>query len=225
MAFDPKNFVVSEPKSIPVLLLLDLSGSMSGEKIDKLNASVRLMLESFKKAETNETFIKLAVITFGASVDVHTQLQEVSKIENFLDLSANGATPLGVALKMSKAMIEDKEIFKGRDYRPAVVLVSDGQPDSGWESPLEDFVSNGRTAKCDRLAIAIGNDADLNVLGKFIEGTNNEVLKASDAEDIVNQFKKITMSVTMRMKSVDKNQTINITKNLDTDSNLDFSNW
>ena len=33
------------------------------------------------------------------------------------------------------------------------------------------------------------------------------------------------MSVTMRMKSVDKNQTINITKNLDTDSNLDFSNW
>ncbi|WP_086229343.1 vWA domain-containing protein [Campylobacter devanensis] len=225
MAFDPSNFVVSEPKSIPVLLLLDVSSSMSGDKIDKLNTSVRLMIDTFKKAETNETFIKLAIITFGARVDVHTQLQEVSKIENFTDLSANGATPLGVALKMSKAMIEDKEIFKGRDYRPAVVLVSDGEPNDEWESPLRDFVSNGRTAKCDRLAIAIGDDADLNVLSEFIEGTNNEVLKASDAEDIVNQFKKITMSVTMRMKSVDKNQTINITKNLDTDSNLDFSNW
>ncbi|WP_086224892.1 vWA domain-containing protein [Campylobacter devanensis] len=225
MAFDPSNFVVSEPKSIPVLLLLDVSGSMSGDKIDKLNTSVRLMIDTFKKAETNETFIKLAIITFGARVDVHTQLQEVSKIENFTDLSANGATPLGVALKMSKAMIEDKEIFKGRDYRPAVVLVSDGEPNDEWESPLRDFVSNGRTAKCDRLAIAIGDDADLNVLSEFIEGTNNEVLKADDAKDIVNQFKKITMSVTMRMKSVDKNQTINITKSLDTDNNIDFNNW
>ena len=225
MAFDPSNFVVSEPKSIPVLLLLDVSGSMSGDKIYKLNTSIRLMIDSFKKAETNETFIKLAIITFGASVDVHTQLQEVSKIENFTNLSADGATPLGVALKMSKAMIEDKEIFKGRDYRPAVVLVSDGEPNDEWESPLIDFVSNGRTAKCDRLAIAIGDDANLNVLSKFIEGTNNEVLKADNAEEIVNQFKKITMSVTMRMKSADKNQTINITKSLDTDNNIDFSNW
>jgi len=35
---------------------------------------------------------------------------------------------MGTALKMAKEMIEDKSIFKGRDYRSAVVLLSDGEP-------------------------------------------------------------------------------------------------
>ena len=76
MAFDPSNFVIEEPKSIPVLLLLDTSGSMcSDNKIGTLNDAVRGMLDSFKKAETAETFIKLAIITFGDSgVKLHTRL-------------------------------------------------------------------------------------------------------------------------------------------------------
>jgi len=217
MAFDPAKFIVDEPKSIPVLLLLDVSGSMSGDKIHMLNKSVQEMLEIFKKAETNETFIKFGAITFGSKVNVNTALTEVTKIEHFNDLRADGMTPMGTALKMAKAMIEDKEIFKGRDYRPTIVLISDGEPNDQWEQPLEDFINSGRSSKCDRLAMAIGSDANKDILNKFISGTDNELLYAEDAKDIVDKFKKITMSVTMRTKSVNKNNTVKVSEKMDTD--------
>lgn len=215
MAFNPEDFVVEEPKSIPVVLLLDVSYSMSGDNIDTLNKAVELMLDSFKKAETMETFIKLSIITFGSEngVDLHTELTEVSNI-SFSPLFVSGATPMGTALKMAKAMIEDKDIFKGRDYRPTIILLSDGAPTDDWRGPLDDFVNSGRTAKCDRMAVSIGGEGR-EPLDKFIEGCANPLFYAEDASKIVDEFKKITMSVTMRAKSVNKNQTINIKESLD----------
>lgn len=222
MAFDPSEFVVEEPKSIPVVLLLDVSYSMSGDSIVTLNKAVEAMLNSFKKAETMETFIKLSIITFGSEngVDLHTPLTEVSKI-NFQPLSVYGNTPMGTAFKMAKAMIEDKDIFKGRDYRPTIVLLSDGEPNDDWREPLDAFVNSGRTKKCDRMALAIGS-ADTSVLNMFISGCENELFYAEDAEKIIDEFKKITMSITQRTKSVNKNQTINIKESLDSgDIDLD----
>lgn len=221
MAFNPADFTVEEPKSIPVVLLLDTSYSMHGESIQKLNQAVEAMIAEFKKAETMETFIKLSIITFGSEngVDLNTPLTEVSNIE-FKPLDVHGSTPMGKALTMAKTMIEDKSIFKGRDYRPTVILLSDGEPNDDWKNPLDDFISDGRSSKCDRMAVGIG-EADKSVLEKFISGCENPLFYAEDASKIIDAFKKITMSVTMRTKSVNKNQTINIQENLD-NGNVDI---
>jgi len=195
---------------------------MDGDKIQQLNNAVSLMIKSFKNAETMETFIKLAIITFGSQegVSLHTKLTEVSNIE-FRDLVAYGATPMGIAIKMAKEMIEDKEIFKGRDYRPTVVLLSDGQPTDEWREALTQFVSVGRSSKCDRMAVSIGGDGS-EPLEKFVEGCENSVFYAEDAAVIVEQFKKVTMSVTHRTKSANKNQTININKSIE-DGDIDLN--
>lgn len=198
--FDPSKFTVTKAKPLPVVLLLDISGSMSGGKIGNLNDAVRDMLGVFRTTNNNEIEIWVAVITFGSQVRLHQSLVRADAIQ-WHDLSAGGTTPLGVALQMAKAMIEDKDIVPSRAYRPTVVLVSDGQPDEGWESPLNEFIGNGRSAKCDRMAMAIGADADEAVLGRFIAGTPNPLFYAANAKELRDFFKFVTMSVTIRTKS------------------------
>ena len=101
----------------------------------------------------------------------------------------------------AKAMIEDKDVIPSRAYRPTVVLVSDGGPNDAWENPLDAFIGDGRSAKCDRMAMAIGADADEAVLGKFIQGTPNKLFYAENSKQLRDFFKFVTMSVTIRTKS------------------------
>lgn len=198
--FDPSKFTAPNAKPLPVLLLLDVSGSMSGEKIQNLNAAVRDMLDVFRGNETSETEIWVSIITFGSEVTLHQPLASANDTQ-WQTLSASGMTPLGVALEMAKAIIEDKNVVPSRAYRPTVVLVSDGQPSDSWKGALRDFVNEGRSAKCDRMAMAIGADADEAVLGAFIEGTENPLFYAENARQMKDFFKFVTMSVTIRTKS------------------------
>lgn len=202
--FDPSIYTAPTAKPLPVILLLDVSGSMGGVKIQNLNAAVRDMLQTFRDTENSETEIHVAIITFGAEVKLHQSLSSVSA-SDWHDLSASGGTPLGTALKMAKAMIEDKSVIPSRAYRPTVVLVSDGQPTDDWQQPLVDFIKEGRSSKCSRMAMAIGADADESVLGKFIEGTDNPLFYAENAKQLRDFFKFVTMSVTIRTQSKDKN--------------------
>jgi uncharacterized protein YegL len=198
--FNPSDFIAPKAKPLPVILLLDVSGSMAGAKIQNLNQAVHEMLGTFKDTENGETEIHVAVITFGAEVKLHQPLASASDIQ-WHDLSASGGTPLGTALKMAMAMIEDKGVVPSRAYRPTVVLVSDGHPTDDWAQPLNAFISDGRSAKCDRMAMAIGADADESVLGKFIAGTSNKLCYAEGAKQLREFFKFVTMSVTIRTKS------------------------
>lgn len=202
--FDPKKFTTPTAKPLPVVLLLDVSSSMSGGKIENLNKAVKDMLDTFAQEEKMETEILVSVITFGNQVELQVPYTKASQVR-WQDLQANGTTPMGTALKMAKAMIEDKETTPSRAYRPTIVLVSDGQPNDSWERPLSDFISEGRSSKCDRMAMAIGRDADETVLKRFIEGTPNALFYAENAGQLHEFFQRVTMSVTMRTQSKNPN--------------------
>lgn len=203
--FDPSKFTVPKAKPLPVILLLDISGSMNeSKKINTLNKAVLDMLETFSKEERMESEILVSIITFGNEVKLHLPLTNASRIE-FSELSANGLTPMGTALRMAKAMIEDKDVVPTRAYRPTLVLVSDGQPTDEWEKPMNDFINEGRSSKCDRFAIAIGDDADAEVLGSFCKGTH-PLFYAEHASELHDHFQRITMSVTVRTKSINPNE-------------------
>ena len=206
MAFDPSKYKIStSERCMPVVLLLDVSGSMDGDKIDNLYTATVKMIETFSNESKKEIPYKVAIITFGASVDYHTPYTDASDnlANNLSRFNANGMTPLGTALRMAKDLIEDKTETKSKWYRPAVVLVSDGQPNDNWQAPFHDFTSTGRTAKCQRISMGIGNDADYNILKNFasddtekISGTDKFCFKAEDAADIVKVFQLISVSIT-----------------------------
>lgn len=202
--FNPANFTVAKAKPLPVVLLLDVSSSMGGESIKKLNIAVKEMISDFASAEKNEIEILVSIITFGAKVLLHTPYTSAKDIE-WQDLTVSGSTPMGTAFSMAKAMIEDKETTPSRAYRPTIVLVSDGEPTDSWQQPLRALVNDGRSNKCDRMAMAIGGAASNTVLNEFISGTENKVFTAQDASQIQEFFKFVTMSVTTRTNSQNAN--------------------
>lgn len=202
--FNPANFTVAKAKPLPVILLLDVSGSMGGESIKQLNIAVKEMISDFASAEKNEVEILVSIITFGAKVLLHTPYTSAKDIE-WQDLTVSGSTPMGTAFSMAKAMIEDKETTPSRAYRPTIVLVSDGEPTDSWQQPLRALVNDGRSNKCDRMAMAIGGAASNTVLNEFISGTENKVFTAQDASQIQEFFKFLTMSVTTRTNSQNAN--------------------
>ncbi|MGO2734513.1 vWA domain-containing protein [Psychrobacter sp.] len=202
--FNPANFTVAKAKPLPVVLLLDVSTSMSGDKIKQLNVAVKEMISDFAAAEKNEIEILVSIITFGAKVLLHTPYTSAKDIE-WQDLQVSGATPMGTAFSMAKAMIEDKETTPSPVYRPTIVLVSDGEPNDPWEQPLRALVNEGRSQNCDRMAMAIGSDVSNSVLTQFVSGTENKVFTAQDASQIQEFFKFVTMSVTTRTNSQNAN--------------------
>jgi len=213
--FDINKVVVPAAKPLPVILLLDVSGSMRGEKIAALNKSVEEMIASFADQTKREVEIQVSAITFGNEVKVHLPYTPAPDIK-WTPLSADGATPLADALVMAKEMVEDKATTPSRAYRPAVVLVSDGEPwpkNQPWEQALAAFVGDGRSAKCERYALGIGSEADESVLEKFVDGADDQTVHhADDAAGIVEFFKFVTMSVSTRSKSSNPNQTVAISQ-------------
>lgn len=190
------EIIRSERKQLPVILLLDTSGSMEGYRIEALNSAVKDMLNSFLEEENTRAEIQVSIITFGGEAKLHTDITPVKDII-WSDLIAAGLTPLGGALDIAKEMIEDRKKIK---IAPNVVVVSDGMPNDDWHKSLENFMQ-GRSRKCTRWAMAIGDGANKELLKEFVSDNDKYVFEASDAFQIKKFFKVVTMSTLQRSKT------------------------
>lgn len=217
--FDPKKFTVAKAQPLPLYLLLDTSASMEEEsKIGALNAAVRTMLAKFEQEQQRETRIDVTLISFGHN-GVQLEMQAVPAAEahaTYRDMPADGMTPMGGALAMAKAMIEDKDVTPSNACRPTIVLVSDGDPNDAWEDHMDDFIGSGRSAKCDRMAMAIGEKANRAPLERFLQGTEHEVFDADKAAEIHTFFKRVTMSMSIRSRARNPNDLPVLPEQVDT---------
>lgn len=192
------EIIRSERKQLPIILLLDTSGSMEGYRIEALNSAVKDMLNSFVEEENIRAEIQVSIITFGGEAKLHTDITPVKDII-WSDLIADGLTPMGDALDIAKEMIEDRKKIK---IAPNVVVVSDGMPNDKdeWYKSLENFME-GRSRKCTRWAMAIGDGANKELLKEFVSDDDKYVFEASDASQIKKFFKVVTMSTLQRSKT------------------------
>ena len=206
----PEEFTVSEARPLPVILLLDSSGSMEGDKINILNAAVCEMLQGFAGEDDISAAIHVGVIQFGRTVGWHQPLLPVEEvIDQWSDLIASGKTPLGQALTQLRDSLEDRNIVSSRAYRPTIVLVSDGKPTDDWGGPMAELLASPRASKAARFAMGIGADADSVVLSQFIDtASGSRVFEAHEAGRIQKFFRFVTMSVTTRTRSGNPNEIV-----------------
>ena len=195
------DFLIQKARPLPVIIAVDRSGSMSAEgKIDALNIALKDFIDSIKDEDSAKAEIQIALFSFGD--DNATCDLSLIAIDNaaFQTYRASGRTPMGKAFKLMKELVEDRNQIPSRSYKPTIVLLTDGQPNDEWQSPMYELINNGRSAKTFRIAMAIGDDADKDMLSKFV--SNPEYLITGEsARDIRKFFRFVTMSVTQRMRS------------------------
>ncbi len=196
------DFVMQKPRPLPVIIAVDRSGSMSTDgKIDALNIALKDFINSIK-GEDSAVDIQIALFSFGGNDAVcELPLTSVDAIDaDTYSFQANGRTPMGKAFAMIKDTIESRDIIPSRSYKPTIVLLTDGVPTDDYVAPMSALINEGRSSKAFRIAMAIGDDADKNMLAQFV--SSQDLLVAGDsARDIRKFFRFVTMSVTSRMHS------------------------
>ena len=213
------NYIKKEGRALPVFILLDVSGSMSGEKIETVNVALKEMINSFKKIENPKGIIELCLVTFGGSqANVIKPLSKITDQDLYV-LTASGNTPMGMAFQKVAEMIDDKDVVSSRAYTPTIVLISDGNPTDynaagksveeimSWDA-LSKIHSGTRSSKATKLAMGIGNDVDVTILKAFINNNEIPVISAKDNNTIQKFFEWVTMSVSVRSVSSNPNQAV-----------------
>ena len=104
-----QNYEPTNKRPLPVFFSIDTSGSMHGEKIEKVNLAFKEMVKTFSAIKNNRGEIHISVITFGEKVEISHMLSPLEKFK-FEPFKANGGTPMGEAFELVTNMIEDEAI-------------------------------------------------------------------------------------------------------------------
>lgn len=163
--FDAATFVDNPEPRCACLLLLDTSGSMSGERIAQLNEGLRVFEEELKSDSLSAKRVEVAVMTFGP---VQLVNEFVSATHFYAPhLEASGNTPLGEAIERGLEQLKSrKDQYKSNGisyYRPWIFVITDGAPTDDWKSAAEKV--NAGENKKEFMFYAIGVEgADFDVL-------------------------------------------------------------
>ena len=186
-------------KELHVFYVLDISGSMSGAPITALNDAMRDTIAELAEisATSNEAALKIAVLTFDNNVVWVTQGNNgLEDAEDFIwtDLTAGGLTYLGAALRELNQKLSRNEMMSSATGNkiPVIIFMSDGQPNDAWIDALDALKENKWFKAAIKIAFALGDDADCDVLAKVVGGSE-AVIKTNDLD----VFKKLIQIVSV----------------------------
>ena len=191
-------------RRLPVYLLLDTSGSMSGEPIEAVKNGVQVLVSTLRQDPYALETAYLSVITFDSTARQAIPLTELSSFQS-PSLNATGTTALGEALELLAERIAVEVArttadTKG-DWKPLVFIMTDGSPTDDWRKGL-DRLKQARTGVV--VACAAGHGADQSILKQI-----NEVVVAldtADANTIRAFFKWVSASISTGSQKIEQNK-------------------
>jgi uncharacterized protein YegL len=152
------------------IYLCDCSGSMAAQgKMQALNQAIRQSLPGMARVarENPEARVLVRAVRFADRAHWHIATPTPMEELQWQDLQAGGVTAMGEALDLLAEQLASPPMEE-RALPPVLVLISDGQPTDDFETSLGRLMRQPWAQKAVRLAIALGHDADLEVLQQFI---------------------------------------------------------
>ena len=184
-----------------IFFLVDTSGSMGGAKIASVNTTFpESLIEVAEISRKNpDSRIKIAVLTFANDAQWMYDKPVYAEDFQWQNVNAAGLTAFGDACQKFEAVLSRSQGWMAEpngSLAPVIIILSDGQPTDMWEKQLEKLKANKWFKVAIKIAIAIGNDADKEMLAKFT-GSMETVITVHDVNQLSKMIKAVAVTSSM----------------------------
>lgn len=169
-----------------ILLVIDTSGSMEGDKISQVREAAAKFMDKMPRQN------RVGLTIFNDAPEERVPLGLVEKVDGQIrsdvaGLEAGGSTSLYDTLISTIDELQAAELPEGEDRIRAIVLLSDGQ-DTNSTATLNDVLAKINTARNGRnpiliIPVAYGSDADIAALNSIAQASATKV-QSGDPKDI-----------------------------------------
>jgi uncharacterized protein YegL len=189
-------------RTMVLFFLIDASGSMEGSKMGSVNTAIEEVIPAIREVsgENADAQIKIAALEFSSGARWITAGGPVEAEQfHWSYVDAAGTTDFGAACRALNEKLSTKGFMNEAtgSFAPAIFLLSDGDPTDDWEGPLSALRRNNWFKAAVKVAVAIGEDANQEMLKEFT-GTMEAVLEVHSAA----MLKKMSKFVSVRASQV-----------------------
>ena len=189
MSERPGSTLAARP--LHFFVLADCSGSMASDgKMQALNNAIREMLPHLVDVASQNPHARMLVRAIAFSTGARWHIEQPTPVEELRwdDLVPEGYTDLGAALDLLAPQLRVPPMEE-RALPPAVLLISDGMPTDDHKLALGRFLDEPMGRHAVRMAVGIGRDADIEVLDRFMGGSEVGPLTANNPEQLVQMIR------------------------------------
>lgn len=135
VSFNVDTILKTNNKYTDIIFVLDISGSMSGEKLDRVKSDTTQLVESLLSNTNN----RAALITFDTNSSILSDLtnDKDSLVEKINALQDTGSTNYYQALRNVEALLQNYEQEQGREL--VVLFLTDGYPNIDTPNQITQF--------------------------------------------------------------------------------------
>ncbi len=196
MTATPQHIDASQ-RLMHYIFLVDASIAMDGAKIASLNLTMQELIPYMIDAcEGDNVKAKVSVLAMGGSAKWMHSKPIPLPIFQWREISVGGACCLGAALEELNNKLQYGALFQeGYTYGcPCIVLLSSTAPSDDYQSSLAKLKRNDWYLAATKMAVAIGDEIDHNILAEFTDN-KEAVLTVHNKEQMLHGFRYKPMDI------------------------------
>lgn len=189
-------------KLLPIIYIIDSSGSMDANgNMTKVNEAIQDTMDILKEKAVESADAEILIGALKFATGAEWVFDGLKSTDDFYwnDIQAGGMTYLGDALEKLNAKMSRSEFFADKiGFKcPVLIFMSDGYPNDpgdSWRKSLEKIRQNKWFANSIKIAIAVGKDADRDVLIEVVDNNPEGLITVKDTAKLKDLIVAVTLT-------------------------------